>query len=274
LGAIFRVEVSGLVAIVILGSLHLSLMSALGIWLWSNPLTFGNPRLEIPCDVQRSFYIILGKRIPLSSNALRIVSLVIYAVCLAPGFNILLPTAVFFSVVAVYRAYDRTRNTNKKLGSSARPNVHTPDPASKIGLPQYHSKGLVGRSIMAVQGLYNPFLFPVVGGLVLLFAFNVAILIDIELTLWENRGVRGSVQEGEWTFGQSLAVLLLVLPLRDLRIFGARRNFTSSLQNAVRWHASTDVLRDLVRRGANVNVKAEGGFVVFQAYVWILRASK
>ncbi|KAJ7611566.1 ankyrin repeat domain-containing protein [Mycena polygramma] len=53
-------------------------------------------------------------------------------------------------------------------------------------------------------------------------------------------------------------MLLLVLPLRDLRVFGAKRDVTAALQNAVRWHASTDILWDLVRRGADVNVQAEG----------------
>ncbi|KAJ7756621.1 ankyrin repeat-containing domain protein [Mycena metata] len=52
-------------------------------------------------------------------------------------------------------------------------------------------------------------------------------------------------------------MLLLVLPLRDLRIFGARRDVTGSLRDALRWDATSDVIRNLVRRGADVNVKAD-----------------
>jgi len=258
LSAIFRVEVSGIVAVAILGSLHLSMMSALGIWLWSDPGSFGNPRHLESCAVELSSYIILGKRIPLSSNALRIVSLVIYAIFLAPGFNLLLPMAIFLGMLFIYRACYGPRHA-PKFDSSSRRNVRIQDPTVKIGLSQSHSKGVVGRSLLALQGWYNPFLFPIFAGMALLFAINVAFLIDIELTLRDNRHLR-KAGDSEWTFGQILAIILLVLPMRDLRVFGARRNFTSLLQNALRWHetTSTDILRDLVRRGANVNVKVEG----------------
>ncbi|KAJ6568799.1 ankyrin repeat-containing domain protein [Mycena capillaripes] len=115
----------------------------------------------------------------------------------------------------------------------------------------------MGRSLVALQAWYNPFLLPTVFGMVFLFAINMVFLIDIELTLRRNRHLQMS-DESVWTFGQTLAMLLLVLPLRDLRVFGARRDVTALLQNAVRWHAATDILRDLIRRGADVNVKAEG----------------
>lgn len=262
LEAIFRVEISGIVAVAILGSLHLSMMSALGIWVWRNPRVFGHAPLGSGCTTEHSSYIILGKHIPMKSNALRIVSLVIYAIFLAPGFNLLLPMSVFLGLIFMYRAYHGPRHANyNKVDPSSRGSLRTQqDPTVKMGLPQSHSQGLVGRSLLSLQAWYNPFLFPIIAGMVLLFAINIVFLINIELTLWDNRFLRPTSRENEstWSFGQTLAVLLLVLPLRDLRIFGARRNFTSSMQNAVRWHASTDVLRDLVRRGANVNVRAEG----------------
>ncbi|KAF7367867.1 hypothetical protein MSAN_00851200 [Mycena sanguinolenta] len=46
--------------------------------------------------------------------------------------------------------------------------------------------------------------------------------------------------------------------MRDLRIFGKRKNFTSLLRNAIRGKEDTELLRDLVRRGANVNVEVGG----------------
>ncbi|KAF7338972.1 Multiple ankyrin repeats single kh domain [Mycena venus] len=166
---------------------------------------------------------------------------------------------VFLGMLFIYRACHGPRRANdNKIDPSSRGSLRTrQNPAVKMGLPQSHSKGLVGRSLLSLQVWYNPFLFPIIAGMLLLLAINIVFLINIELTLWDNRRLRGG-SESIWTFGQILAVILLVLPLRDLRIFGARRNFTSSLQNAVRWHADTDVLRDLVRRGANVNVTAEG----------------
>jgi hypothetical protein len=53
---------------------------------------------------------------------------------------------------------------------------------------------------------------PVVTGLSLLLAINVVILIDIETTITRHQ----VNEEALWTFGQTLAVLLLVLPLRDV----------------------------------------------------------
>ncbi|KAJ6550079.1 hypothetical protein B0H19DRAFT_1378746 [Mycena capillaripes] len=74
LSVIFRVRVQGIVAI--LGSLHLSMMSALGIWLWHDPLHFGYAALANPCAFYNATYSILGQSIHFRSNALRIVSIV------------------------------------------------------------------------------------------------------------------------------------------------------------------------------------------------------
>jgi hypothetical protein len=63
--------------------------------------------------------------------------------------------------------------------------------------------------------------------------------------------------ESDWTFGQTLAMLLLVLLLRDFRLFKARRDFDAALQNAVRWQATTDILWDLVKRGADKRCRYE-----------------
>ena len=51
-------------------------------------------------------------------------------------------------------------------------------------------------------------------GLVCLAIINVIFLIDIELTISRNRQIQ-SREEDNWGFGQVLALLLLVVPLRD-----------------------------------------------------------
>ncbi|KAF7338973.1 Multiple ankyrin repeats single kh domain [Mycena venus] len=269
--AIFRVEIKGTVAI--LGSLHLSMMAALGIWLWSNPRSFGIENAANACGIQYSSTIILGKQIPLSSNTLRIFSLLLYAIFLAPGFNLLLPMSVFLGILLFYRTCHAPRRVGKfdpadrrKFDRSARHKFDRsgrrhPRPTRKSTVQSGPSKpapkGLVNRSLFALQTWYNPFLLPTFVGMAFLFAVNVVFLIDIELTLRQNRKLQTS-DESIWTFGQILAMLLLVLPLRDLRVFGARRDVTALLKNAVRWHASTEILWDLVRRGADVNVEVEG----------------
>ncbi|KAJ6522260.1 hypothetical protein B0H19DRAFT_1203019 [Mycena capillaripes] len=256
LAAIFNVNINGLTAVAILGSLHLSLMSYFGIWLWRNPATFGSANNADPCALHWTSYIILGKGIPLKSRTLRIVSLIIYATFLTPVFNILLPMVGALTLLLPYGVYHRARYADSFDPSSSSEKRHDAlrsmqDPTK---IASSRSKRAPAASPWTLHVGYNPFLLPVFAGLVVLFAINVAFIVDIELTLHHNRPFLKPGESG-WSFGQTLAILFLLLPLRDLRIFNARRDFTSSLRNAVLWKASTEILRDLVRRGADVNVR-------------------
>ncbi|KAF8197814.1 hypothetical protein K438DRAFT_719015 [Mycena galopus ATCC 62051] len=236
------------------------MMSALGLWLWSNPSSFGNDKRSDLCAMEFSSYVILGKSIPLRSSALRVISLVIYAALVVPGLNLLLPMGVFLCMAFVYRACRRILHTSN-FDPPSKEGVHVQEPTAKMGLPHVYS-------FWVLQGRANPFLLPVFAGMVIQFAIDVIFIIDIERTLRTNRGLQ-TEDESEWTFGQILAMFMLVLPIRDLRIFAARRNFTATLRNALGWPASTDILRDLVRRGAHVNVQAEGRIFVFLVGVLI-----
>lgn len=68
-----------------LGSIHLSLMAAIGIWLWSNPSGFGT---AIACDPSLA---IAGSAVPFSSTALKICSLLVYSHILFPVLNLVFP---------------------------------------------------------------------------------------------------------------------------------------------------------------------------------------
>ena len=65
-----------------LGSIHLSLMTFIGIWLWSDPSKFGT---RISCNPTLP---IVGGAVPFSSQALRICSLLMHSLLLIPGFNL------------------------------------------------------------------------------------------------------------------------------------------------------------------------------------------
>jgi hypothetical protein len=244
------------------------MMSALGIWLWSNPLSFGTAGPANACAIKFSSTVILGRNIPLSSGALRIWSILIYAVLLMPGLNLLLPGIIFLLLLQLYKALRGPQRGTDKFDRSWRQSVAeaaADTPQNETRHEKSRSKrarNLVNRSLWALQMWYNPFLLPTVIGMVLLFAINIVFIVDTEVALRRNRDVQ-EAGEGDWTFGQTLALLLLVLPLRDLRVFGARRDVTASLRNAVHWQARTDILWDLVRRGADVNVQAEGKLIYF-----------
>ncbi|KAJ7456019.1 hypothetical protein B0H11DRAFT_231656 [Mycena galericulata] len=88
-----------------IGSIHLSLMAAVGIWLWSDPSEFGQP-LDPSCDPTLT---VVGAPAHFSSQPLRIVSLAIYSIVLIPGLN-LIPPFVFFLTLHISYNWSRERH--------------------------------------------------------------------------------------------------------------------------------------------------------------------
>jgi len=89
-----------------LGSIHLSLMASIGIWLWSDPSKFG---ARISCDPTLT---IVGVAVPFSSQALRVCSLVIYSLLLIPGVN-LVPGFLFF--ISLHILYNKSRSQHPQF---------------------------------------------------------------------------------------------------------------------------------------------------------------
>ncbi|KAJ7720937.1 hypothetical protein B0H16DRAFT_1896699 [Mycena metata] len=87
-----------------LGSIHLSLMAAVGIWLWSHPSKFG---LSLgSCDPTLT---VVGVPAQFSSKPLRIVSLTMYSIVLVPGLN-LIPPFTFFLTLHILYNWSRKRH--------------------------------------------------------------------------------------------------------------------------------------------------------------------
>jgi hypothetical protein len=55
----------------------------------------------------------------------------------------------------------------------------------------------------------------IVTGLSMLMVVDILFIVDTELSIARNESLQDR-QDGLWTFGQTLALLLLVLPLRDV----------------------------------------------------------
>lgn len=165
----------------LLGSLHLTTMAALGIWLWSIPQSFGTIDSS-SCAIENAYLAILGFSVRLGSSALRIVSLVVYALFLLPGLNLFLPMAVPLA------AYFWHHNHIAKRCASQRRLLDSPQ-----------------TSVLAIRA-----------GLTVLLAVNVVFIVDIELTLRRNCHLQDGEDEARWQFGQILAMLLVSMPLRDI----------------------------------------------------------
>ncbi|KAK7456445.1 hypothetical protein VKT23_010693 [Stygiomarasmius scandens] len=231
--------------VLVLGSLHLSLMAGLGVWLWSNPGSFGGPD-QGSCLLEST--AILGRKVPLSSEGLRVWSLLIYSIFLLPGFNLLLPIAVFLVLNFTYQARCQNQPTDFSLES-----------------PKNKSSSIQG----ALKSWYNqlpsyPSIVPIIIGMMILLVINLIFLIDIELTLR-----RAQISDrSSWSFGQVLAMLLIAMPLRDLAETVLKRRekrqdkkrrdeHTASLQLAIK-NKTVEFFVDLVDKGADVNTSVKG----------------
>ncbi|KAF6747135.1 ankyrin repeat-containing domain protein [Ephemerocybe angulata] len=245
--------------VLLLGSLHLTLMASLGLWLWSDIRGFGKRNDgENACAAQFALFAILGRHIPFASRALRIASFIIYGIFLIPGVNLLLPIAVFLGIYTFCYHYLPA----PALIPQERMDIYSRSARVRFRIGQAHN--------FILQNFEWSMVPPLIGLLVLL-AINIVFITDIELTLAQNAGLQLSNDEVEWEFGQILSMLLLILPLRDLaetilarRVKQRQKDLIPGLRTAVRWK-EWDTVWILVRMGASPNVKLDGDMSAIQA---------
>ncbi|KAF5324058.1 hypothetical protein D9611_008345 [Ephemerocybe angulata] len=236
--------------VLLLGSLHLTLMAGLGLWLWSDIRAFGEGQdASNECAAKHALVAILGSHVPFASEALRIASLFVYAIFLTPGINLLLPIALFLGLYSFWRVLPI-------------PKVLAPGEVS-VGSPFHYAwlrlsiRRRVCNSIARRWSMLPPFI-----GLVFLLAVNLVFIIDIELALKQNDGLQDR-EEAVWGFGQILAMLLLFMPLRDLtetilarRTKKRQKDLDMGLGGAINAGNQSMVITWLAR-GANPNAKLE-----------------
>ena len=159
---------------------HLSAMAGLGIWVWAKVATFGDQ----PECTPETWTILFGHDIPVTNKPLYIASMVVYCIIALPGINlVLLVTLLMLMLVLVYVLLSLTVFLKKM--------VRGWNPSSFA-----RRLAFIGAPLLGVF-------------IVLLF------IVDTELMIRRNKGL---VKEGEshWTFGQSLAMLMVVLPLFEV----------------------------------------------------------
>lgn len=86
-------------------------MSALGIWLWRNLLSFGGLtgiKEANHCAASSVFVVIIGKGVPMGAEALRVCSLILYALFLIPGLNLILPMVLFLFLYSLCHKHSLT----------------------------------------------------------------------------------------------------------------------------------------------------------------------
>jgi uncharacterized membrane protein len=107
----------------------------------------------------------------------------------------------------------------------------------------------------------------VVPGLLLLLFINIVFMADIELTI--HRGAKQQQPgESQWTFGQTLALLLLSLPIRDTALleFYRRDRIASEFLRGIKLGDVDAVARLVGRREVNVSVEVKTGGHAFTPF--------
>ncbi|KAJ3513639.1 hypothetical protein NMY22_g14979 [Coprinellus aureogranulatus] len=275
----------------VLGSLHLSLMAALGIWLWSKPQSFGKDEGS-RCAFDVAELAILGIFVPFGKEGLRAFSLALYSLFLIPGFNLLLPVGAFLSIYCLAsrrrpspsdlptsRAPPTLPSTNEHIELRPLPNRSSPSTANhpstanllnsaELNGPEMQTQTLDPQPQGRIAKLQQ--VMPVGIGLLILLCINIIFIVDIELTLRRNRHYQddASSDEAEWGFGQILAMVLVFMPLRDLGESIVRRRHelqTKLNESLTRAINSKDVeqISRWVNAGADINVEGDDGQKAF-----------
>jgi len=167
-----------------LASAHLILFAAFGLWLWFTLHQFGD------CESRTNFTTLsIFVPIVLTSGPLHNVSIVIYIISILPFINI-----VFFGLLEFAVIYGC-----RQLIALIRPSMENPSPKSPKPTSLLESPG-------------RPELYHFVA---LTFLVQAYFIITTELTIHNNRHLlqKQDSQEKEWTFGQTLAIALIALPL-------------------------------------------------------------
>jgi hypothetical protein len=254
--------------VLVLGSLHLTAMAALGLWMWSSPyryeatqarhLNLTTDMIPLPCTNTTLF----GSSIPLTSGALNGTSLVFYSIFLAPCLNLIVP-AVFFLLLFM-RYGDSSADSTIPSKQKASSDNHTarrksPNTSSLFVNGVFVITKAVIRFMRSVKAVW-----PIFTGLLMLLMINIVFIVDIESTIHRAIQYQKAKDELQWTFGQTLSLLLLILPIRDVfdyikesREAEYAQECTKRLEAAVKGR-NIDLLREAAKRADNVHAYIDG----------------
>ncbi|KAJ7840522.1 ankyrin repeat-containing domain protein, partial [Mycena olivaceomarginata] len=182
------------------------------------------------------------------------------------------------SGVAQHEPSDSSPNTTLPIGITAYNPGTQPRtaPDTEQGSSSQHST-VVSSGVAQPEQPGTPHTAFLIVGLVLLVAINILFIVDIELTLRRNKGDQTG-DEATWGFGQVLALLLLIIPLRDAwgalqdireKLKGAQQQFEELLLRECQATPGFEEFKQLIQKGADPNLWTDsrfGSFLQLGAY--------
>ena len=174
-----------------LASAHLTLFAAFGVWLWFTIHHFGDCE-SLTKLTKFSIFV----PIVVTSQPFRAASIVIYIICLLPIINIVIFGSLEFGVIYGCQQLIRLFRTHIRNDESSESS--SPKPTSLLTSPD--------RAV-----LYQ--------FVALTFLVQAYFIITTELTIHNNQHLLQTDSdslESNWTFGQTLAIALIVIPLTQV----------------------------------------------------------
>jgi hypothetical protein len=274
-------------------------MAALGLWLWSSPYRYEATqahRLNLTenlIPLQCTNTTLFGSSIPLTSAPLNRISLVFYSVFLVPCLNLVIPAAFFLLLFMRYE--NSSSNSATSQGENASSKKDMPCRVLPSTRPLFVNAlvFVITKPIARVMNFMKP-VWPILTGLSFLLAIDIVFIFDIETTIKRAIPYQDATDESKWTFGQTLALLLLVLPMRDIYDYikesreaehAARSKeyaaqCTEDLKDAVK-RKDLDLLRKAALYADDVNAYVDGMFStlcsnickILKIITWLLQLS-
>jgi hypothetical protein len=202
-----------------LASMHLTLLSAFGWWFWSTLPNFGINQECIP-SIR---FVFFTKSIPITSAVLRSRSKSIYIFSSLPVINIVIWMYIFVMAIVISMLMllpvagliilARRKWAPAKVPASAttsRP-VSTEEPYSLPG-SAYPSDDVSYILVRGWNRLSRPFFAQAI---ITTLTVQILLITLTELTIAHNQHLIQS-KEGDWTFGQTLAITLTLIPLIEV----------------------------------------------------------
>jgi hypothetical protein len=197
-------------------------MAGLGLWLWSSPSQYewsqAHRNHQESTPLRCTSTALFGAEISLTSSGLRAVSLIMYSVFLAPALNLLFPALVFSIPFIIYgrsASFSSQADASVVAGNADDQLAAELRPSARLDSAPVDSAN--SRRVFLTMNLIDitQATWPILIGLIFLLGVNILFIADIETSLHQASPYQES-GESQWTFGQILALLLLVLPLRDV----------------------------------------------------------
>jgi len=203
----------------VLASSHLTLLSGFGLWFWSTLPNFGINQ-ECTPSIRLVFFT---KPIPITSSALRSLSKSIYIFSSLPVINVAIWMTIFFLgiLVSVFiivlpcvLVISVMRRKSAPVMVPAPSSATTSQPvASEAHFPPGDSdRPINGRTIRFMRHGSQSFF---IGTIITTLTVQILFITLTELTIAHNQRLIQS-KEGDWTFGQTLALTLSLIPLTEV----------------------------------------------------------